>query len=182
MCRLLCNLKAACTLITSRKKKMLPLPKKFPKTAKQLRRRLNLWSPLFFTGIKITHLSDDYTHCRATLKNWRNTKNSHGTQFGGSLFAMTDPIYAMMCNCLFGKKYYVWDKSAHIEFIKAGVGEVYLDCQISREEIDAIIAATADGEKHLPEFTVRVFDANNETIAIAKRTLYIRLKKEFRPQ
>lgn len=160
---------------------MLPLPKRKPKSAEHLRRRLNLWSPLFFTGIKITYLSEDYTHCRATLKNWHNTKNSHGTQFGGSLFAMTDPIYAMMCNCLFGEKHYVWDKAAHIEFVKSAKGAVYLDCQISREEIDAILAATADGEKHLPEFTVRVFDENNETIAIATRTLYVRLKKEFRP-
>ena len=121
---------------------MLPLPKKMPKTANRLRHRLNLWSPLFFAGIKITYLSYDYTHFRATLKNW----------------------------------------PAHIDFIKAARGEVYLDCQISRKEIDEILSATASGEKHFPQFTVRVFDENNETIAIATRTLYVRLKKEFRPQ
>ena len=140
---------------------MLPLPKKMPKTANRLRHRLNLWSPLFFAGIKITYLSDDYTHCRATLKNWPFTKNPHGAQFGGSLFALTDPIYAMMCNCLLNQTHYVWD---------------------SRKEIDEILSATASGEKHFPQFTVRVFDENNETIAIATRTLYVRLKKEFRPQ
>lgn len=161
---------------------MLPLPKKLPKTANHLRHRLNLWTPLFFTGIKITYLSEDYTHCRATLKNWCFTKNSHGTQFGGSLFALTDPIYAMMCNCLFGDKHYVWDKSAHIDFVKAAPNEVYLDCQISQHDIDTILAATANGEKHFPEFTVRVFDQNNDTIAIATRVLYVRLKKEYRPQ
>lgn len=161
---------------------MLPLPKKLPKSANHLRHRLNLWTPLFFTGIKITYLSEDYTHCCATLKNWYHTKNPHGAQFGGSLFALTDPIYAMMCNCLFGKTHYVWDKSAHIDFIKAAQGEVYLDCKISREEIDTILAKAANGEKYFPEFTVRVFDKNNETIAIATRVLYIRLKKEFRPQ
>ena len=73
-------------------------------------------------------------------------------------------------------------KEAHIDFIKAARGEVYLDCQISRKEIDEILSATASGEKHFPQFTVRVFDENNETIAIATRTLYVRLKKEFRPQ
>lgn len=161
---------------------MLPLPKRMPATAEKLRKRLNLWSPLFFSGIKITYLADDYTHCRAMLKNWRRNKNSHGTQFGGSLFALTDPIYAMMCNCLFGEKHYVWDHSAYIEFIKPGYGEVYLDCQISHQEIDEILTATADGEKHLPEFTVRVFDENGDTVALAKRILYVRLKKEFRPK
>lgn len=159
---------------------MLPLPS-LPKNAKSMRRRLNWWPPLFFAGIQITYLSDDYTHCKARLRNWFATKNIHGTQFGGSLFAMTDPIYAMICNCIFGEKHYVWDKSASIEYIKPAHGEVYLDCQIQPEEVAAIIANTADGEKYCPEFTVRVFDKNNETIAIAKRTIYIRLKKEFRP-
>lgn len=160
---------------------MLPLPKKRPKTAEKLRRRLNWWPPLFFTGIQITYLSDDYTHCKARLRNWFNTKNSHGSQFGGSLFALTDPIYAMMLNCLFGEKYYVWDKEAHIDFVKAAYGEVYLDCQVSKEDIENIIENAKSGEKYFPEFTVRVFDQNNETIAIAKRILYVRLKKEFRP-
>lgn len=161
---------------------MLPLPKKKPATANKLRRRMNLWPPLFFTGIQITYLSEDYTHCRARLRNWFNTKNSHGAQFGGSLFAMTDPIYAVMCLALFGDKHYVWDKSATIEFVKPGRGEVYLDCKITGEEIDSILAHTASGEKHFPEFTVRVFDETGETIAIAHRVLYVRLKKEFRPQ
>ncbi|MDO4433905.1 MAG: DUF4442 domain-containing protein [Alysiella sp.] len=161
---------------------MLPLPRKRPKTANALRRRMNLWPPLLFTGIQITHLSEDYTHCRARLKNWFNTKNSHGSQFGGSLFALTDAIYPVMLGCIYGDKYYVWDKSAHIEFVKPGFGEVYLDCQLTHADRQNIEAATANGEKHLPEFTVRIFDKNDETIAIAKRTLYIRLKKEFRPQ
>ena len=34
---------------------MLPLPRKRPKTAAALRRRLNWWSPQFFAGIYITH-------------------------------------------------------------------------------------------------------------------------------
>ena len=80
---------------------MLPLPRKRPKTAAALRRRLNWWSPLFFAGIQITYLSDDFMHCRARLRNWFNTKNTHGSQFGGSLFALTDPIYPIMLGCLY---------------------------------------------------------------------------------
>jgi hypothetical protein len=160
---------------------MLPLPRKRPKTAAALRRRLNWWSPLFFAGIQITYLSDDFMHCRARLRNWFNTKNTHGSQFGGSLFALTDPIYPIMLGCLYGDKYYVWDKSAHIEFIQPAMGEVYLDCRLSHADRASIEAATANGEKHFPVFTVRIFNARNETIAVATRTLYIRLKKEYRP-
>lgn len=160
---------------------MLPMPKKRLKTADATRRRINLWTPLLFSGIQITYLSEDYTHCRARLRNWRNTKNSHGTQFGGSLFALTDPIYAMMLNCIFGDKHYVWDKSAEIEFIKPGHGEVYLDCQISPEQIAQIQSQTENGDKYLPEFTVRIFDEHDDTVAMVKRVVYVRLKKEHRP-
>ena len=78
-----------------------------------------------------------------------------------------------MLGCLYGDKYYVWDKSAHIEFIQPAMGEVYLDCRLSHADRASIEAATANGEKHFPVFTVR--------IAVATRTLYIRLKKEYRP-
>lgn len=161
---------------------MLPLPKKRPKSATALRRRMNWWSPLFFTGIQITYLSDDYTHCRARLRNWHFTKNSHRSQFGGSLFALTDPIYPIMLSSIFGDRYYVWDKEAHIDFIKPGYGEVYLDCHLTMDDLESIKSATDNGEKHLPQFTVRIFDKNGETVAVATRTLYVRLKKEYRPQ
>ena len=89
-------------------------------------------------------------HCRARLRNWFNTKNTHGSQFGGSLFALTDPIYPIMLGCLYGDKYYVWDKSAHIEFVQPAMGEVYLDCRLSHADRASIEAATANGEKHFP--------------------------------
>lgn len=160
---------------------MLPLPRRRPKNAAALRRRLNWWTPLLFSGIHISHLSDDFTHIKATLKDWKRTKNSHGSQFGGSLFAFTDPIYALLLNCLFGETHYVWDKSAEIDFIKPGFGAVHLDCRLSPDDIAQIRQATANGDKYLPEFTVRVFDDQGDTVALVKRTVYVRLKKEFRP-
>ena len=80
-----------------------------------------------------------------------------------------------------GDNYYVWDKSAAIDFIKPGFGEVYLDCKLNYDDVERIRAATAGGDKYLPEFTVRLFDKNDETIALATRVIYIRLKKELRP-
>lgn len=160
---------------------MLPLPRRRPKKAATLRRRLNWWTPLLFTGVRVTYLSEDFTHIRATLKNWYTTQNSHGTQFGGSLFAFTDPIYALLLGCLFGETHYVWDQSAEIEFIKPGRGAVHLDCSLTAEQIQDIKEQTASGEKYLPQFTVRVFDDAGETVALVKRTVYLRLKKELRP-
>ena len=160
---------------------MAALPRKLPKSAATLRRRMNLWAPLRYSGIVVTHISPDFTHLRAKLRNLPYTRNMNGSQFGGSLLSITDPIYSVMLLGALGDNYYVWDKSAAIDFIKPGFGEVYLDCRLSHADRASIEAATANGEKHFPVFTVRIFNARNETIAVATRTLYIRLKKEYRP-
>ena len=155
--------------------------RKFCRTANGLRRVMNLWPPLFFSGIQIMEMSEDYRYMKARLRNWPLTRNLHGAQFGGSLFAMTDAAYALMLNGLMRHKYYVWDKSSHIDFIKPGRGEVYIECQISNEQLAEIYERTKDGEKFFPEFEVRIFDKNGETVAIAKRVIYVRLKPSFRP-
>ena len=160
---------------------MAALPRKLPKSAATLRRRMNLWAPLRYSGIVVTHISPDFTHLRAKLRNLPYTRNMNGSQFGGSLLSITDPIYSVMLLGALGDNYYVWDKSAAIDFIKPGFGEVYLDCKLNYDDVERIRAATAGGDKYLPEFTVRLFDKNDETIALATRVIYIRLKKEFRP-
>ncbi|UOO80775.1 DUF4442 domain-containing protein [Uruburuella testudinis] len=152
----------------------------FAKPAR-LRRLLNLWPPFLFTGIRITELSDDFRHCRVVLKNWPGTRNANGTQFGGSLFAMTDPIYSLMLMGLLGDKYFIWDKSAHIDFIRPGRGKVFFNCTISDDFLRAVRENTAGGGKYFPELHTLLTDSKGETVAEVNRTLYIRLKPAFRP-
>lgn len=148
----------------------------------RLRVMLNLWPPFFFTGIKIISIAPDFRSCKVKLKNWPGTRNANGTQFGGSLFAMTDPIYSLMLMGLLGSKYFVWDKSAHIEFKKPGVGEVYVECNISDEMLAAVKSGTENGEKYLPEVNNTIVDKNGTIVATVSRVLYVRLKPPFRPQ
>ena len=58
---------------------------------------------------------------------------------------------------------------------------MYIECQISNEQLAEIYERTKDGEKFFPEFEVRIFDKNGETVANAKRVIYVRLKPSFRP-
>ncbi|CAM5225678.1 hypothetical protein ALON55S_05025 [Alishewanella longhuensis] len=73
-----------------------------------MRHLLNFWPPFFFSGIKVAVLSDDYRYCKVELKSRPWTKNINRSQFGGWMFAMTDPIYPLMLmgalggNTLFG--------------------------------------------------------------------------------
>lgn len=152
------------------------------KNPNRLRRALNLWPPFLFTGIKIEYIANDFRTCRVKLRNWPGTRNVNGTQFGGSLFAMTDTIYSTMFIGILGEKYFVWDKSAHIDFEKPGKGMVYSECHVSDEMIADIHKNTADGQKYLPEVVNIIHDQNGDVVAKVSRVLYVRLKPEFRPK
>ena len=148
----------------------------------RMRRFMNVWPPFLFAGIYVQELSEDYTFCRVKLRAWVATRNVNGSQFGGNLFAMTDPIYPLMLLGIFGKEYFVWDKEATIEFIKPAFHAAYFECRLNQDEIAAIKQACADGNKHFPVLENHIVDAQGNVLAKVKRTLYIRLKPEYRPQ
>lgn len=145
------------------------------------RRLANFWPPLFFSGIALTEISKDWRFCRCKLKNWPGTRNFNGTQFGGSLFAMTDPVYSIMLKGNLGSRYYVWDKEARIDFVKPGVGSVFVESSISDELLRDVLEQTADGEKFFPQIVNVVYDKKGNVVAVVRRKLYVRLKRVFRP-
>ena len=138
---------------------------------------LNMWPPFRGAGIRIDELSKDYSQCKVSLKfRWWN-KNANRTQFGGSMFSMTDPIYPLMFMGILGKEYIVWDKAAEIEYIAPGTKSLHAEFNLSQAQISEIKSATADGDKILPQFVVSVKDVKGKEVAKIKRTLYIRKKK-----
>ncbi|MEH6364962.1 MAG: DUF4442 domain-containing protein, partial [Pseudomonas marincola] len=104
-------------------------------------------------------------------------RNYVGTQFGGSLYSMTDPFFMLLVMENLGRDYIVWDKAANIDFIAPGKGPVYADFSIDNHLLDDIRARTADGSKYLPQLQVEVRDAQGTLVARVHKTLYVRLKQ-----
>ena len=146
-----------------------------------MRRLLNFWPPFLFSGIKVAALSADYRYCRVELKNRPWTRNINSSQFGGSMFAMTDPIYPLMLMGALGKEYLVWDKKADIDFIKPGKGKLNAEFWLSDATLDMVKAATEQGDKHFPTFLVHIKDSTNAIVAEVNRTVYVRKKPKYRP-
>ncbi len=142
----------------------------------------NLWPPLFFAGIKVTHLSADYRQARVTLKLRWYTRNYVGVQYGGSLMSMTDPWYMSMLMHNLGSDYFVWDKHAEIDYIAPGKTHVHAQFSISQQRLDEIKQLTSDGQKHLASFTVEIRDDQEQLVARVKRVVYIKLKPRARVQ
>ncbi len=145
-----------------------------------MRHLLNFWPPFLFNGIKVVTLAEDYRYAKVRLNDrpWRRNINS--SQFGGSLFAMTDPIYPLMVMGVLGKEYLVWDKKADIDFIKPGKGLLTAEFFLQDPTVEEIKQATAAGDKYFPEFLVHVKNSAGEVVCEVNRTLYVRKKAKHR--
>jgi acyl-coenzyme A thioesterase PaaI-like protein len=149
--------------------------------ARLLRRGMGWWPPFLGAGIRVLSLTDDMREAVVELKFGRLNRNYVGTQFGGSLYTMTDPFYAIMLMHNLGGQYLVWDKSGSIEYVAPGRGAVRARFQLTEERIAQIKADAASGEKTLPEFQVEVRHADDDTlVALVRKTLYVRLKPRHR--
>lgn len=146
-------------------------------SARRLRWILNLWPPFLFAGIRVRSIAADYSSAEVMLrKRWYN-RNAVGTQFGGSLFAMTDPFWMLMVMQRLGRDYVVWDKAGEIEFVSPGRDHVYARFQLDPAVIEELRAATTNGERHLRWFDTDVVDAQGQVVARVRKRLYVRRKR-----
>lgn len=137
---------------------------------------LNWYRPYRGAAIKVTHISDDFKQARVEMRmRWYN-RNYVGTHFGGSLYSMVDPMYMLLLMRLIGRDYIVWDKTAHIDFIRPGRGTVFADFTITEAELSGIKAAADSGEKVLPHWDVWIKDESGEVVAKVRKGLYVRKK------
>ncbi len=149
--------------------------------ASKLKRMLNWYGPYLGAGVKVEYLADDWRELRVAMHmKWFN-RNAVGTHFGGSLYSMVDPHFMLMLMKILGRNYIVWDKAAHIEFIKPGTGTVRATMKITEEILNDIYEKTENGAKYLPEFEVDIMDETGDLVARAVKTLYVREKRKTKP-
>lgn len=141
---------------------------------------LNSWPPFWGAGIKIESISADFRQAKMRLKlRWWN-KHANRTQYGGSIFSLTDPVYSLMLMGILGEQYYVWDKQASINFIKPGNSDLFAEFIITDEQLNSILKMTATGDKCFPEFIIHVKNAKGDVVSEVQRKLYVRKKPKFR--
>jgi hypothetical protein len=90
---------------------------------------------------------------------------------------MCDPFFVILLLRHLGAGYAVWDKAAHIQFLRPGSGPVYATFHIPAERIAEIRAQADAGEKVEPLFQVEVVDEAGQVIAQVEKRLYVRKKR-----
>jgi acyl-coenzyme A thioesterase PaaI-like protein len=141
-----------------------------------MRRALNLYPPFLFAGVRVLYLSDDWSSARVRLRLTRFNRNAVGTQFGGSLFSMTDPFWMLMVMRRLGPDHIVWDKAAEIEFRSPGRGDVFAEFKLTEDRLDVIRQETAGSGKALVWFETEVLAGDGTVVAKVRKQLYVRRK------
>jgi acyl-coenzyme A thioesterase PaaI-like protein len=143
---------------------------------RKLLRFLNFWPPFMGAGISVDYIATDFTEIDVSMKLKFWNKNYVNTQFGGSLYSMTDPFFMLMLMEQLGPNYIVWDKSASIDFKRPGRGKVYAKFLLDKETVDKIIKDLETTDKIYPVFEVNVLNSAKEIVCTVQKTLYVKKK------
>jgi hypothetical protein len=145
--------------------------------SRALRRWISFWPPFLGMGIRIKHIAPDMKAVDVEMKLRFWNANYVGTQFGGSLFAMTDPFYMLMLMANLGRDYIVWDKAATIRYRKPGEGTVRAEFRLSDSQIEDVREKLKTLPKYEPVFTVEVRDEAGVVIAEVEKVIHVRKKQ-----
>ncbi|HET7610797.1 MAG TPA: DUF4442 domain-containing protein [Rhodanobacteraceae bacterium] len=148
--------------------------------ARTLRRLMNMWPPFLANGIQVLAISDDWRRARVVLKLRPWNRNYVGSQFGGNLFAMTDPFWMVLALHRLGPDYYVWDKAAAIEFVAAAREDVFAEFHLDDDAVTLLRREAASGDKVLRWFDTEIATGSGEVVARVRKQLYVRLKPRAR--
>lgn len=133
----------------------------------------NLWPPFLGAGIRLTQVAPDWSRVEVQLKLRFWNTNYVGTQFGGSLFAMSDPFLMVMALRRLGRDYVVWDKASRIRFVRPGTS----DCRVVFELNDQLLKELRDRAQAESKFDwvipVEIFDREGRVVARVEKTLYV---------
>ena len=148
--------------------------------ASTFRHLMNLWPPFLCNSIHVQSVSADWSEVRVVLRLRPWNRNYVRSQFGGNLFAMTDPFWMLLVMHQLGNDYYVWDKAGAIDFVAPGYEHVYAHFKLEPAVINELRAAAAGGGKVLRWFETKVTTASGKVIAVVRKQIYVRLKPQAR--
>jgi acyl-coenzyme A thioesterase PaaI-like protein len=144
--------------------------------ARKLKLLFKVYLPYLGAGIRVVGVADDCSRWDVEMKLAHYNRNYFGTHFGGSLYSMCDPFFALIVSKMLGPGYIVWDKEATIRFKRPGRGRVRATFSVSRERVEEIRAEVDRSRKVEPTFMAEVRDDEDAVVAEVEKRIYVRRK------
>ena len=143
-----------------------------------LRLALNWWSPFRGAGIRVRYIAPRFRSVTVEMRLRSSNRTDSGSHAGGSLYAMTDPFFALMLQANLGADYLVWDKAGSIDYVAPGRGSVWARFELQDADLEHIVRMTAEGGKHLHLFKVDIKDDDGMVVARVEKMVYVRRRRD----
>jgi len=146
---------------------------------------INFWPPFLGAGIRLKRVSRDFTEAEVELKLRFWNRNYVGVHFGGSLYAMTDPVYMLLAMEQFRSRgwlqdYVIWDKAASIRFKMPGRTNVRAQFKLTDAQVNEFKRLTDEQGRYEAKLPVQITNPEGELIAEVEKTLYFARKDRLK--
>ena len=104
-------------------------------------------------------------------------KNYNSSIFGGTIYAATDPFYALLFDQLLQRKGFkvrVWLKSASIQYLKPGRTDLFFTVLVTDEMLNEAILALNTVGKFVKAYPMEIKNSSGELCATVMNEVYIR--------
>ena len=140
---------------------------------------MRLYPPLLLQRIWVQKIDKDFKGAEVKINRSLFTLNFGKAIFGGTIYAGTDPFYAMLFGQILRNKNYqitIWLKSASIQFLKPARTDLYYKIRITDEMISEMENELHSKAVFVKTYPIEVYSKSGELCAIAKNEIYIRKK------
>ena len=138
---------------------------------------LCLYPPFLFQRIWIKRFHPGFRGVDVKINKSLFNKNYNGSIYGGTIYGATDPFYALLFDQLLQRKGYknrVWLKSASIQYLKPGRGDLFFTVVITDQMLaEAEEALTLTG-KFVKAYPMEITDKSGEVCATVTNEVYVR--------
>jgi len=146
---------------------------------KTLKWALCLYPPLLFQRIWVKRFHAGFRGVDVRISNSILNRNYNGSIFGGTIYAATDPFYAILFDQLMqrrGFKVRVWLKSASIQYLKPGYGHLYFTIKITDEMIAEAETSLNTSGKFIKSYPMELYNKEGTLCATVMNEVYLRHK------
>ncbi len=146
---------------------------------KTLKWALCFYPPLFFQRIWIQRFHKGFKGVDVKISNSFLNRNYNGSIFGGTIYAATDPFFALLFDQLMQRRGYkcrVWLKSGSIQYLKPGHTTLFFTLVITDEMINEAEKALNEYGKFVKTYPIALYNKKGELCATATNEVYLRNK------
>lgn len=138
---------------------------------------LCLYPPLLFQRIWVKKFHRGFRGVDVKINKSIFNRNYNGSIFGGTIYAATDPFYAILFDQLLqreGFKVRVWLKSASIQYLKPGRSDLFFTIKITDDMLNEAITSLNNTGKFIRAYPMELSNAAGECCAKVINEVYVR--------